>query len=900
MTTELLAGRYRRLSALGRGAMGEVWLADDELLGRRVAVKRLRMDLVGGGDPQALERIGREARVAARLHHPNIVGVFDLVTEDDQPHLIMEYVEGESLAERLRRTGPVPAGEAAGIFAQTARALDAAHRAGIVHRDVKPANILITPNGDAKLADFGIARSHGDSALTETGHTIGTVAYMSPEIARGSDATAASDMWSLGATLYAAVEGHSPHGGTGQASAATLLVRLVTEPVPPPHHAGPLGPVLSGLLSNDPAARPSAGELARELAAVANDPTSTIRRSALADASGPTLPAAEGRPAPGVEPTTTVAASAGAPQWAQQYPPAANSPWANAGHGPAVRPPLDASANRLLAAHAVMWGGFLLLITLLTNWSYLQRAFYAEGAGLYGGGLHLSLFAGSRLLLGLFEVAPVAVAAVIVGMTVERRLVGVGAAVAAGVAEYVLWASASTAVWVVSVLLVLLVLAGWLAARRRAAGAYLALAPAALFAALYYYPHGPGPWLQGLPYRSGIHGAFFIVLWGYAPFLVAGIAALVAASVVRHVVSSGPQRVGVAVLGGLVAATLVAALLAQTAFTHSYQYVANDNPGYTDTSTPPATTLDASTASSTADQLFSDMENSSSVDGCDGSMDALDLQSYQIGQVTPQTSGQFEVSADVTLNDGSTETVSILVGTDAGDQPCVENSSVEQYVSSTPTATPSPTPTVTPPSDVPTVPSHNDPVPTDASLPDPPSDGALAYDADTLPTTPAQIVEYQPDGLDPDQTAAVASVITFMTNVNLQHLAAAFSSSIYSVTGQQSEGKWQGGWKTSAFYQVAFGQPVLVDPTLMIVPSRWISRQDPAAQHLNPAVSCYLWPQFLFLMKKLADGRWVWAQDQFQNRSDVTQYERIDDAGDPVLNPVQQRQACDAPAPPPA
>lgn len=265
MSDDLLAGRYRRVGPLGRGAMGEVWLAEDLVLGRRVAIKTLRTDDARGVDSVALDRMVREARVAARLRHKHAVAVFDLVGDEGQPHVVMEYVDGESLAERLRRVRRLEPAEAAKLIGEVAGALEEAHKIGIVHRDIKPGNILIDSAGEARLADFGIARGIGDSVLTSTGETIGTVAYMAPEVARGEEASFASDIWSLGATLYAAVEGRAPHQREGGSNTAQILVRLVTEPVPPPQHAGDFTSLLMAMLDTDPSVRPTSGGVARRL-----------------------------------------------------------------------------------------------------------------------------------------------------------------------------------------------------------------------------------------------------------------------------------------------------------------------------------------------------------------------------------------------------------------------------------------------------------------------------------------------------------------------------------------------------------------------------------------------------------------------------------------------------------
>jgi tRNA A-37 threonylcarbamoyl transferase component Bud32 len=253
--------------------MGEVWLANDLILSRRVAIKQLRPDHADSSKVGSVERMLREARTAAQLHHPNAVAVFDLVTQDGLPHVVMEYVDGESLAERIRREGRLDPRTAAILIEQVARALEAAHRRGIVHRDIKPANVMLDDEGAAKLADFGIARELGDVNLTGTGLVVGTLAYMAPEFARTGTATEASDLWSLGATLYACVDGHAPYETTHPQSTAQMLIRLVTEPVPPTQYGGVLTPLLTRLLDADPAARPSAAETRRQLAQLVSLPS---------------------------------------------------------------------------------------------------------------------------------------------------------------------------------------------------------------------------------------------------------------------------------------------------------------------------------------------------------------------------------------------------------------------------------------------------------------------------------------------------------------------------------------------------------------------------------------------------------------------------------------------------
>ena len=265
----LIAGRYLLIAEVGRGAMGVVWRARDERLGRTVAVKELRpgMGMSGTQVRHSYLRARREARIAASLQHPNAVAVYDVADHDERPYLIMEYVPSRSLAEVLVERTVLDPVEAVEIGAQMASALVAAHEIGIVHRDVKPANILLAENGVAKLTDFGISRAAGDVTVTATGEMLGTPAYVAPEIAQGRAANAASDVFSLGATLYAAVEGVPPFG-TGP-SAIALLLRIVNDEIRPPEQQGPLTDTLMWMLRNDPADRPSMEAARRSLRAVA-------------------------------------------------------------------------------------------------------------------------------------------------------------------------------------------------------------------------------------------------------------------------------------------------------------------------------------------------------------------------------------------------------------------------------------------------------------------------------------------------------------------------------------------------------------------------------------------------------------------------------------------------------
>lgn len=286
----MIGGRYSLDREIGRGGMGAVWLGRDEVLGRLVAIKQVGQQ--PGGTSPDLVRAEREARLAARLNHPHVVAVFDLVSEDDRQWLVMEYVEGRTLAEIIRERGRLEPDQAAAILAQTAEALSAAHAAGVIHRDVKPSNILVDATGQAKLSDFGIARAEADAVLTRTGLVTGSPAYLAPEVASGKEITAASDVWSLGATLFHALAGRPPYDVGDNVLGA--LYRIVHEPPPRPENAGWLTPLVESSMTHDPAARWSMADVADFLRAgpsapvpVASGPaqaTPTTERTEVLDA----------------------------------------------------------------------------------------------------------------------------------------------------------------------------------------------------------------------------------------------------------------------------------------------------------------------------------------------------------------------------------------------------------------------------------------------------------------------------------------------------------------------------------------------------------------------------------------------------------------------------------------
>ncbi|MFH9351639.1 serine/threonine-protein kinase [Kitasatospora sp. NPDC017646] len=258
-TGRLLAGRYRLNGVLGRGGMGTVWRAEDEMLGRTVAVKELRMNASVEEEEKhrLIVRTLREAKATARIRHNSAVTVFDVVDEDDRPWIVMELVESRSLADVVREDGPLAPARAAEIALDVLGVLSAAHALGILHRDVKPSNVLIGEDGRVVLTDFGIASVEGDASITSTGMLVGAPSYISPERARGQKPGPPADLWSLGGTLYAMVEGRPPYD---RGSALATLTAVMTEELTVPANAGPLLPVIEGLLEKDPTKRLDASQ----------------------------------------------------------------------------------------------------------------------------------------------------------------------------------------------------------------------------------------------------------------------------------------------------------------------------------------------------------------------------------------------------------------------------------------------------------------------------------------------------------------------------------------------------------------------------------------------------------------------------------------------------------------
>ncbi|HEU5354070.1 MAG TPA: serine/threonine-protein kinase [Actinocrinis sp.] len=370
--TDLIAGRYRLLAQVGSGGMGVVWRARDEVLGRTVAVKELMVRSAisgfgGGLADEGTQRAMREARIAARLHHPNVIGVYDIVDHESRPFLVMEFLESRSLAQLMATGVLLPPEEVARIGAQLASGLKSAHDAGIVHRDVKPGNVLLAEDGEVKLTDFGISRAVGDTTVTASGVLLGTLGYIAPEVAQGQPSDSRSDVYALGATLYAAVEGQPPFGSTENAVA--MLYRIVHEDLIPARHAGPLEPVLLWMLNRDPDLRPTMPQAERALRAVETGAVETV---AAQPPAAPTVPlAAAPPPATRIEPAVAEPAvdePADAVPAAALAPASSSAPAASAPVSPKPKPPRERFALGTRRRRAVTAALVAALLLGLGGW----------------------------------------------------------------------------------------------------------------------------------------------------------------------------------------------------------------------------------------------------------------------------------------------------------------------------------------------------------------------------------------------------------------------------------------------------------------------------------------------------------------------------------------------------
>jgi serine/threonine protein kinase len=267
-----VGGRYRLSGQLGSGAMGTVWSGYDDVLQRRVAIKELKVP-PGVPEHEALdlrERIMREARALGGLSHPNVITVFDVVVDDGQPVVVLELVPSLNLATMIGEHGALNPAQAAVVGYATAGGLRAAHRSGITHRDVKPGNVLIADDGRVKLTDFGIARNAADAPMTSVGLVLGSPAYIAPEVAAGQPVTPAADLWGLGATLFAAVEGRPPYDVHGDP--VSTITEVVDGEVPRPRGSGPVVDVITALMVKDPARRMALDEVRQRLRPLIDDP----------------------------------------------------------------------------------------------------------------------------------------------------------------------------------------------------------------------------------------------------------------------------------------------------------------------------------------------------------------------------------------------------------------------------------------------------------------------------------------------------------------------------------------------------------------------------------------------------------------------------------------------------
>jgi eukaryotic-like serine/threonine-protein kinase len=404
----LVAGRYRLHEPVGSGGMGRVWMARDEMLDRDVAVKEfVPPDWMTEPEKSRLrDRTLREARSAARLNHPHVVQIYDVVHADDLPWIVMEYVPSRSLYQVINEDGPFTPLAAAKIGLDVLDALTAAHTAGVLHRDIKPHNVLISNDGRVVLTDFGLATFVDDGKVTGPGLVVGSPQYVSPERARDGASTVESDLWSFGATLYAAVEGRSPYA---RESAMSTLMALATEEPDPPVLAGPLVPVLTGLLRRNPAERLTAIEVEHQLRAIVSSGNGSAlaqsnvgrkvtagraavvpvpRRSSEDDrAPEPDALASNGKGAAlaTAPPLTTSAGGQpgiGSDAPIQFAPPQPRPPGDN-GHGSVVLPPIRSRSGVMLAAVLVvtLLAGIGLAVTWVVQQRNDRQAAQSSGAG---------------------------------------------------------------------------------------------------------------------------------------------------------------------------------------------------------------------------------------------------------------------------------------------------------------------------------------------------------------------------------------------------------------------------------------------------------------------------------------------------------------------------------------
>lgn len=394
----VLAGRYRLRVVLGHGGMGRVWHADDELLGREVAVKEVLLP-PGLDESAAAElhrRLLREARAAARLDHPGIVGIHDVVEEAGRPCIIMQLVRGRSVAETIREDGPLPPRRVAGIGLNLLDALETAHAQGVLHRDVTPRNVLLSTGGRVVLTDFGIAAVAGATRLTQPGALIGSPGYIAPERLRGDDPGPESDLWSLGATLYHAVEGRPAY--EAKELVALIGAVLTREPVPPAR-AGPLTPIVMGLLAGEPSDRLAARAARHALTRVAVGETPGQPVVAVSRPSPPVATTAAARAPSTAHPPVRSSAGAGRPD----APVPAMAPAEPVPAGAAPGPPLPGVEITGSPLRAFYWSSLVsgIPMTVLFALTALVRQGGVSGAPK----LQWLIPVGAALLVGLLMAA---------------------------------------------------------------------------------------------------------------------------------------------------------------------------------------------------------------------------------------------------------------------------------------------------------------------------------------------------------------------------------------------------------------------------------------------------------------------------------------------------------------
>lgn len=556
--------------------------------------------------------------------------------------------------------------------------------------------------------------------------------------------------------------------------------------------------------------------------------------------------------------------------WESPPPPAWN------GGGPAPwAPPATTSVGPTVVAHLVLWLG--LLVVALTSSQVLRALYEARlGAG------------ATAALVTALETLPFAVAVVIAGRGAVLRVIGlVGAGAVFGVSDYELWRGAGSTSWPVPIAVLVLGLATWLVARRHARLGYVLLVPAALLLLLWFPTWGPGPTIRAFPYAHGVTSAALLTLWSFLP-----VVALAGIGLVSSLLRPNPPRerdaVGWAVVGPLiVVAVALAPIMSAVASAPGYSSSApSSSADYSSPSVDPAAVATA--------YFDAAQQGQSSVAGCNGGVGTPSVASYTIGQVSPSTSGGFDVSATVTAPDGSVETVTVHIGTTGGgSQGCVLDVSLPDYTGTTGgsdqaggTGFP-----------VPSVPNSSDPVPSGSTVPDGTTGGSVIpyTDSSQTPTSAEQLVAYQPSDLTGDQTAAVQSLIRFLTAVNQQDFQSAWSASTYVTKAATYTSGFAGGYATSRHYEVSFGEPQQLSSTLIAVPATFVSRQDPAAQGNPPGVTgCTYWPQYVFLAA-FVDGTWLDdTAGVFTNDPAVVALKRADPSrpGKIALNPLSQRVAC--------